>query len=289
MGFTIVVLAAGLGTRYGSLKQLAPLGPRGEALLDYTLFDASRAGFSEAVIVVRQGITAEMDAHFATFVPPLTVRLVAQDAFPPRRATPWGTAHATLVGGADCVTPFAVANADDAYGPEAIAAIARALARARDDRTTAVVAGYAAGTTLSRTGGVSRAVCRVGAGDRLLAIEEHTGVHAEGDALTSDQGARFPRSTLVSMNLWGFDPSFLEPLRGAVDRFVAAHTGDDRELRLPDVVGELAVAGTIDATVVPTASTWLGVTHLDDAPAVRDQLAVYAAAGTYPDPLMAAR
>jgi aminoglycoside phosphotransferase (APT) family kinase protein/NDP-sugar pyrophosphorylase family protein len=274
MGLAIVVLAAGLGTRYGGLKQLAPLGPSGEALLDYTLHDAAAAGFSEAVLVVGPEIVDAMTAHLDDFVPPLVVRLVEQPPGARPRARPWGTAYATLVGADDLTTPFAVANADDAYGAEAIAALAAQL-RSRESEPGApfgAVVGYAAGATLSSRGGVSRAVCRIDERGRLLHIEEHTGVRREAGRLVSDT-ATLDDTTLVSMNLWGFAPGFLDLLRPVVARFTAEHRADDRELRLPDVVGELVARGALDVAVLPTTSTWLGVTHPEDAPLVRERLA----------------
>jgi NDP-sugar pyrophosphorylase family protein len=282
MGLAIVVLAAGLGTRYGGPKQLAPLGPAGQALFDYTLHDAGVAGFTEAVLVIAPGSAEAMTAHLAAFVPPIPVRLVEQHGSASRGGRPWGTAHATLVGADHLTSSFAVANADDAYGPPAIAAMAAHL-RARGceagERFGAVV-GYPAGATLSSRGGVSRAVCRVDDHDRLLHIEEHTGVRRDGDRLVSDAGV-LEESTLVSMNLWGFSPGFLDLLRPVVARFVDTHGADDRELRLPDVVGELIEAGGLDVAVLPTTSSWLGVTHPDDAPLVRERLAALAIAARF--------
>jgi CTP:molybdopterin cytidylyltransferase MocA len=317
MGLAIVVLAAGLGTRYragaagvpgkehdgrshahapigtGDVKQLAPLGPAGEALLDYTLYDAEKAGFSDAVIVVAREIVDSMTMHLREIAPPIRVRLVVQNPHAHREATPLGTAHATLVGATGLTTPFAVANADDLYGREALAAVAAHLgasAAGAHARSGGAVVGYAAHATLSATGGVARAVCRVDDHGRLLEVVEHTGVRREGDALVSDT-ATLDDSTLVSMNLWGFDASFVDLVRPLVDRFVAERgnaidgagaTVKARELRLPDVVGELVARGDLDVTVLPTTSTWLGVTHSHDAPNVRERLAELAAAGVYP-------
>jgi choline kinase len=296
MGLAIVVLAAGLGTRYraasADLKQLAPLGPAGEALLDYTLYDAAEAGFSDAVIVVARGIVDPMTLHLNEFTPPISVRLVVQDADATRDATPLGTAHATLVGATGLTTPFAVANADDFYGREALAAMRThltSLTAGRRARSGGAVVGYAAHATLSATDGVSRAVCRVDEHDRLLHVEEHTGVRRDGDKIVSDS-ATLDDATLVSMNLWGFDPAFVDLLRPLVDRFIAQRaefrgagaTTRYRELRLPDVVGALVARGELDVTVLPTASTWLGVTHPHDAANVRERLAELAATGGYP-------
>jgi dTDP-glucose pyrophosphorylase len=282
MALAIVVLAAGLGSRYGGLKQLSPLGPAGEALLDYTLHDAAAAGFSEAVLVVAAEIVDTVTAHLNEFGAPIPARLVVQTADTPRREAPWGTAHATLIGADGLTGPFAVANADDLYGADAIAAMAAHLS-AEPGRCvgSAAVVGYRAGATLSARGGVSRAVCRVDQDRHLITVEEHTGVRRTAGRVVSDT-ATLDETTPVSMNLWGFEPSFLELLRPTVARFVQQHRNDDRELRLPDVVGELIAAGDLDVAVLPTTSSWLGVTHPDDAAVAREQLAVLTAAGVYP-------
>lgn len=282
MGLAIVVLAAGIGTRYGGRKQLEPLGPAGEIVLDYTLHDAAAAGFSHAVLVVADGMVDAMAAHLDAFAPSITVSLVVQPAV---RATPYGTVHATVVGADGLTEPFAVANADDSYGAEAIAAVAAALRAMKSVPSTrsAVLVGYAAGATLSPHDGVSRAVCRVDTHGRLLGVEEHTGVRRDATGIVSDT-ATLDESTLISMNLWGFDPSVVELLQPIVDRFIAQHQDDTigAELRLPDLVGELVARGEIDVTVIPTTSTWLGVTHPQDAAHVRERLAALTEAGVYP-------
>jgi hypothetical protein len=285
MALAIVVLAAGLGTRFGSFKQLAPLGPAGEALLDYTLYDAAAAGFSRAVLVVAPETVEPTTAHLRDFAPPLPVALVVQSIGDARRSKPWGTAHATLVGATGLESAFAIANADDTYGAEAIATMADFLREreAGDAHSSGAVIGYSAASTLSVNGGVSRAVCRVDEHRHLLAIEEHTGVRrdATGPGIVSD-AAVLDETTAVSMNLWGFHPSFVELLRPVVERFVATAPADEHELRLPDVVGDLVAGGELRVAVLPTTSSWLGVTYPDDAPWVRHRLAALAAAGVYP-------
>ena len=214
------------------------------------------------IVVAPTARRADARAHLSEFAPTIRVRLVVQDA-------PMGTADATLVGATDLTTPFAVANADDLYGREAMVAMGghlESLAGAARRRAGGAVVGYAADATLSDLGGVSRAVCRVDEHGRLVEVEEHTGVRRDGDVLVSD-AATLDDSTLVSMNLWGFDPAFVDLLRPLVDRFVARHAdAEHRELRLPDVIGELVARGDLDVTVLPTTSTWLGVTHARDAP-----------------------
>jgi MobA-like NTP transferase domain len=276
MGLAIVVLAAGLGTRYGGLKQLVPLGPSGEIVLDYTLHDAAVAGFALAVLVVGEGMVDAMAAHLGEIVPTIAVRIVVQDP-------PLGTAHASVVGAAGLTGPFAVANADDCYGRDAIVAIADYLRELPDPpaEPSVAVAGYAARNTLSTNGGVSRAVCLADGQRRLLAIAEQTGVRLESGRLVSDT-AILEADTLVSMNLWGFGPAAFAVIVPEVEHFVAEPTGTDRELRLPDLVGTLIARRALTVTVLPTTSEWLGVTYPEDAAPVRERLAALTAAGVYP-------
>jgi NDP-sugar pyrophosphorylase family protein len=276
MGLAIVVLAAGLGTRYGGLKQLVPLGPSGEIVLDYTLRDAAAAGFALAVLVVGDGMVDAMAEHLGEIVPPIAVRIAVQP-------TPLGTAHASVVGADGLAGPFAVANADDLYGKDAIVAIADYLRASpgRPSEPSAAVVGYAAHSTLSTKGGVSRAVCQLDDRRRLLAIAEHTGVRLESGQLVSDT-AILDADTLVSMNLWGFGSEAFALVAPEVAHFVANQTGADRELRLPDLVGALVARRALTVTVLPTTSEWLGVTYPEDAPYVRERLAALTAAGVYP-------
>lgn len=287
MTLAIVVLAAGRGTRYGALKQLAPLGPAGEIVLDYTLYDAAAAGFSRAVLVVADGMVDVMADHLDEFVPSLTVELVVQ---PVVRAAPLGTTHATIVGAEGLTEPFAVANADDSYGADALATLGDHLrigdlrmmeSRSRPRTPSAALVGFAVDATLSPHGGVSRAVCRVGDDGHLLGVEEHTGVRRDAGRLVSDT-ATLDATTIVSMNLWGFDPSAVDLFRPISARFAAEHPDDDSELRLPDLVGDLVARGELDVSVLPTASPWLGVTYPEDAHHVRERLATLTNAGVYP-------
>jgi choline kinase len=254
----IVVLAAGRGTRFGGNKQLAPLGPNGELMLDYALRDAAVAGFTRAVVVASDDTADALRSHLR-LTNALPVDVVVQ-------SSPRGTAHAVVVGASGLASPFAVANADDWYGPDAFTRLAAFL---RATRAAAAVVGYAAGVTLSESGGVSRAVCRVDRRGRLLAIEELTGVHRVDGRIVSDT---YPlaETTPVSMNLWGFSSAFVERLRPIVEAFLSeTRTG---ELRLPDVVGDLVARDALEVTVLPTREPWFGVTHAEDAPVVRARL-----------------
>ncbi len=297
---TIVILAAGAARRFGSLKQLAPVGPDGEALLDYTLFDATRAGFSRAVLVVSDQTHAPLaDAleprcgrffrlHYA---PQRLDDLPGGRSPPPDRTRPWGTAHAVLCGARAASGPFAVANADDFYGRESIQLLCGLMRDAKPDagRTHALV-GFPLGATLPAHGVVSRAECRCDATGRLRDIREWTGVRREGDAARAVDAAGvesvLPLDTITSMNLWAFAAEFRETLEAAWARFAAAH-GDSRteELFLPDVV-RLAIRADSDRVrVARSAGPWFGLTHRDDLDRVRSGLRELIDAGVYPSPL----
>jgi aminoglycoside phosphotransferase (APT) family kinase protein len=257
----IVVLAAGRGTRFGGTKQLAALGPDGELMLDYALRDAAAAGFERAVIVASDETADALRSHLG-----LTCALPFSVVVQP---SPRGTAHAVLVGARGLASSFAVANADDWYGPGAYRRLAEFLLGTDRDTARGAVLGYAAGATLSPGGGVSRAVCRVDGRGRLLGIAEHTGMRADDGRVVSDQGV-LDAATPVSMNLWGFTPPCVDLLRPVVDAFLAAC--GDGELRLPDVVGELVASHGLAVTVLPTVEPWFGVTHAEDAAEVRTRL-----------------
>lgn len=264
---TIVVLAAGLGTRFGSRKQLAVLGPAGEVMLDYTLRDAADAGFTRAVVVVSADILDDARSHFARVPSRVPVELVVQPA-------PRGTADATMRATRGMTTPFAVANADDYYGKAAITTLAAALCEPSDTGAPprAVVMAYPVRSTLSAAGGVSRAVCRTDARGRLLGIEEHTGVRRQEGRIVGDAGA-LDEHTLVSMNLWGFEPDAIAVLSPVVESFLSAADAERRELRLPDVVDLLVSERALDVVVLEATGDWIGITHPEDAAAARTRFA----------------
>ena len=251
---TLVILAAGLGKRYaGGIKQLAPVGPRGETLLEYTAFDAARAGFGRAVLVVRPGIE-----------PP---RLRGLEVAVALQAEPLGTAHAVMAAEREVHGPFAVANADDLYGREAVATMARFLG---DGGDAWAVAGYRLADTLSPEGGVSRAICRTDAEGWLTGIEERRNVTSGGDEL-------------VSMNLWAFTPALFGILRAGF----AAHRAQPNagEYILPDAVAKVVAARQARVRVLPARSQWIGITHAADRPRVAERVAQLVASGVYPSPL----
>jgi len=291
-GPTLVVLAAGMGSRYGGLKQLEPIGPGGATLMDYALFDARRAGFTEAVVVIRP----EMDETFRAFVAgrsraPIRITPVHQrpDDVPAGfaaapRAKPWGTAQAVLAAQGSVHTPFAVLNADDFYGEAAFSIASKFLGVSKDW----ALVGYPLKDTVPGSGGVNRAVCRTEGTGRLVAIEEvfdiapnnggFLGRGAEGTlSLSGDEP--------VSMNLWAFTPPVFDLLKRAFAEFLRSGPGEKAELLLPSVIGAAISRGEASVRVLEARSVWLGVTHRGDRAAVSEALKRLVMDGRYPERL----
>ena len=276
--FTLVVMAAGIGRRFGGDKQLVEVGPDGESFLDYAVSSAATAGASKVVLVVRSEIEAALRSHVESRHDALpgagvTFALVRQDEHGPPRAKPWGTAQAVLVAEAEVPGPFVVCNADDYYGPGAMSALASAAADLNDGE--ACLCGYRLGRTLSATGSVSRGVCRV-SGDRLESIVEHHGVvrHADGTITATEPTAELSEDTIVSMNLWAFPRAAFDWIGDSFERFLADHRDDaDAECLLPTVVADRMAQGELSVRMVSTAEAWIGVTNPDDLEAARAALA----------------
>jgi hypothetical protein len=273
---TLVVLAAGLGSRYGGLKQLEAVGPSGETLMDYAFFDAARAGFAAAVVVLRPGMEREFRA-------PLDVR-VARQELPAGRSKPLGTTHAVLAAREEVRGSFCVVNADDFYGRSAYEAVAGSLRGTPDW----VLAGYRLADTLSAAGGVNRAVCRVDAEGCLTGLEEVTAIVRRQSQIVGRAGgcqAWLDQDDLVSMNMWGFTHGGFEVLGARFGEFLARGPGPAEESLLPTAVGEAIQAGAARVRVVPARSRWIGMTHQDDRPRVMAELRRLVEAGEYPSPL----
>ncbi|HWO89356.1 MAG TPA: NTP transferase domain-containing protein [Gemmatimonadales bacterium] len=279
-GLSLVVLAAGLGTRFGGLKQLEPVGPRGETLLDYTVHDAMRAGFKRVVFVIRQGMVRDFHPFASRFRGPLEIKLAFQhlEDAPPgvnirARRAPWGTAHAVLAAAPHVSGTFAVVNADDFYGHEAFREAAAFLQRRPGGRVTWGLVGYPLDETLSASGPVNRAVCRVDADGWLLDLVER---RVDG----SDAG----RGDVVSMNFWCFTQDLFTLLREGFDEF-APRAGPEHEYLLPNAVRQALQAGLARVKVLRADSRWLGLTHPSDVAGVSAALRNLAGTGAYPDPL----
>lgn len=294
---TALFLAAGASTRYGRPKQLEPLGPTGETLLDYGIFDAWRAGFRRFVFVINAEVRSALSSHLVRrLLPDGDVRLVAQD--PGENGTPLGTAHAVWCAQDVLTSPFAVANADDWYGPQSWRALADALADTMDPAPGSpaewALVGFPLGSTLTESGGVSRGICSVDETGHLESVREARNVRRASDGviegiLQSDAGTAssplpFPENTVVSMNLWGFGPSFLPVLDEGVKDFLARRSGSRApgEFYLPQAVQDALDRGAGSVRVLPTPERWMGITHPGDAEAVSARLATLHGNGVYP-------
>jgi NDP-sugar pyrophosphorylase family protein len=273
-GPSLVIMAAGVGRRYGGLKQTDPLGPGGSAIPEYTAFDAARAGFGRIVLVVRPEIEEEIRTRVGERIARrLPVVYVHQPMdLPPGRAKPWGTGQAVLATEPAVRGPFGVANADDLYGRAAFEDLAAFLGAPGHDWA---LVGYPLCETLASEGGVSRGVCRISPAGVLERIEEVHGI----PPTTTER-------TPVSMNLWGFRPDFFEVLRDGFRVFRASSgNSPEAEFLLPTIVQEAIGSGRGRVRVLPARSRWCGVTHLSDRPRVQRLLADAVAAGEYPEQL----
>lgn len=279
-----MLLAAGLGSRYGGVKPVAPVGPEGEPLIVMAVRQAAEAGFDEIVVVVGPATEAEVSAALASAGPGVRISL-ARQVVPEHRLRPWGTVDAVLVAVDSLGSRFAefggvvVANGDDLYGADAMVEAHRWIASAGDVVGAAVM--FEVAKTMSSVGGVSRAVPVVHDG-RLLALEEHRDVHVDSGTILTGKGRALAPETPVSMNLWCLRPAAVDALRILHARFVEAHAGDpDAEFGLPSGVDGLVRDGR-NFDVLVTDSRWHGVTWPDDVARVRT--AIIRELGATPEP-----
>jgi len=297
---TLLVLAAGMGSRYGGLKQLDPVGPSGETVLDYGVYDAVRAGFGRVVFIIRR----EFDTQFrdqvgVKYAGELAVDYAYQslDALPSGyhvaegREKPWGTGHAVWCARDQLDGPFAVINADDFYGADSFAQLARFLKTQPPENASvarAAMVGFELKNTLSENGAVSRGICRVdSATGQLQSIEEHTGILAS--EVGSKPDARYSGDEITSMNCWGFGSptaAFLGELDTQLRAFLDAQGQELKsEFYLPSAVSALIAQGQATVQLLPTTSHWFGVTYREDRAQVVARLASLVAAGEYPKKL----
>ena len=297
----LLILAAGRGSRYGGLKQMDPVGPGGEVILDYSIFDARRAGFKRVVFLIKHEIEADfrervgqrierfMDVQYAF---QQLEKIPAPYAVPEGRTKPWGTGHAVLCCKELLDAPFAVVNADDYYGPGAFQAAYDALVAMDGASHDYVMVGYRLKNTLSEHGHVSRGVCDVDEKGLLRGITERTHIIASCDGpLYTEDGETYRRlapDSLVSMNMWGFAPSLLRTLEQEFPAFLAKAAAENplkAEYFLPTVVDGMLRRGEATARVIPCPDRWQGVTYPEDKPIVKTALAQMAQDGLYPTPL----
>ena len=312
----VVVLAAGRSTRFGRLKQLEPLGPGGQALLDYAIFDGARLGYGPALLVIQEAKQREFEAHLTPArAAGLEIAFAHQPMELPRllenpvpgRTKPWGTGFAVLAARKHLDGPFAVCNADDFYGRGAFACVAEALegmarqsasgaaceeVRGKTVPLPAVTVGYRLADTLSPSGGVSRGICEIGDDGTLHALTEGLELRRVGNRVRGRDPAGSPLDVspevLVCTSLWGFHPGILDLLAERFKAFLAAGPGPEAEFYLTEAVNDLIGAGKIRCTVLPTEETWLGVTFPGDRDGVAESLRKLVESGVYPENLWAA-
>lgn len=295
---TLFVLAAGMGSRYGGLKQLDPLGPQGQTIMDYSIFDAIRAGFGKVVFVIRKdfeedfrrSILSKYEGHIPVEVVfQSTDKLPAGYTCPEERTKPWGTNHAVMMGADVINEPFAVINADDFYGRDAFAVIAADLMRERTRKGDYSMVGFRVGNTMSENGSVSRGVCSVNADGNLTKVVERTGIAYDEDHRIcfldeNNETEYLDPSTPVSMNLWGFTPDYFSYSDREFRRFLdKCLTTPKAEFYIPTAIDTLINSGEATVKVLDTTSRWFGVTYAADRQGVVDKLAALHAAGEYPD------
>ncbi len=296
---TLIILAAGMGSRYGSLKQVDAVGPNGETIIDYSVFDALRAGFGKIVFVIRRDIEKEFIEVFGKrFEGKVPYKIAFQEldmlpqgiTCPPERVKPWGTAHAVWVCRNVVNESFAVINADDFYGKEAFEILVSQLTNSKFDSKSCCMVGYRLSNTLSEQGAVSRGVCRVDENALLQDVVERTKIERlEGSVKYMDeQGAMVPvdENSIVSMNCWGFHPSLFGHIDSMFHEFLSGSLANPKsEFYIPTVVNHLITKGQSSCKVVPTTSQWFGVTYPGDKPMVMEKLKRLIGQGVYPSPL----
>lgn len=298
----LVIMAAGMGSRYGGLKQIDPVGPNGEAILDYSLYDARRAGFRTVVFVIKHAIEQEFKATVGARAARagMEIRYAYQElekipagfSLPADRVKPWGTAHAVLCAAEEIGdAPFAVINADDYYGPTCFQLIYDHLATHADGSKYAwAMVGFLLGNTVSANGSVSRGVCAIDADGNLESVTERTRIETcpEGIHYTEDNGTSWtmlPADTIVSMNLWGFTPAFVEEARTGFRAFLQQGLQTNPlkcEYYLPKVVSDALAAGRAEVRVLTSPDKWHGVTYREDKPELMEALRRMAEEGLYP-------
>ena len=276
---TLLILAAGMGSRYGGLKQLDKLGPNGETIMDYSVRDAITAGFGEVVFVIRRSMEQDFkEAILSKYEKLVKVNYVFQetDTLPapfkanPERTKPYGTAHAILSAKGAIKTPFAVINADDFYGADAFATLARFFSSlTADDTDKFAMVGYRLANTLSDNGTVSRGVCTVDENHNLAVIKEMTKIERINGQINNhnDDGSLTPLddSTIVSMNFWGFTPIFFNHLDELFKQFLEANNDNPKsEFQIPTVVNHFLNSGQASIKVLVSSAEWFGVTYKED-------------------------
>lgn len=297
---TLVVLAAGMGSRYGSLKQIDAFGPSGETIIDYSVYDAIKAGFGKVVFVIRESLLSDFQTlYFDKFADQIEIDYVFQElhnvpagiTVPADREKPWGTGHAVLVAAEKVKEPFAVINADDFYGADSFQLIADHLRKLNTNEVAGCMVGFQLPKTISEHGFVSRGVCEVDENNHLLSITERTHItrNSDGNIYFEENGSRIQldENTVVSMNLMGFTPPVFELMEKAFNAFIQERSHELKsEFYIPTILDQ--VANLTQVPVLESAEKWLGVTYKEDKPVVKNRLIQLVENGNYPPQLFKA-
>jgi NDP-sugar pyrophosphorylase family protein len=294
---TLLVLAAGLGSRYGSLKQIESIGPRGETIIDYSVYDAIRAGFAKVVFVIKQEIEADFKEHLLKrFEKRIETGYVFQDldmlpedySLPSEREKPWGTAHAIMIAENSVHEPFAAINADDFYGLEAFTEMHKFLSQEAGETDYSMI-GYKLKNTLSEHGTVSRGVCDIDENDFLISVSELTRIQKENNRivyLENDESRSLAENSIVSMNMWGFTTSVFGHIKKRFSSFLDQNINDPRaEYFIPVLVDQLIKAGEARVKVLHCDASWFGITYREDRDAARKSILRKIDRGIYPPEL----
>ena len=288
-----------MGSRYGGLKQLDGLGPNGETIMDYSIFDAIRGGFGKLVFVIRKSFEEDFRKKIISkYENHIPVELVFQDlndlpegfTCPEGREKPWGTNHAVLMGKKVIKEPFAVINADDFYGRDSFAVLGKQLTAMEGKKNDYCMVGYRVGNTLSESGSVARGVCETSAEGYLTGVVERTAIERiDGEIQFKDENGEkvvLEENTPVSMNMWGFTPDYFEHSEASFVSFLKENISKPKsEFFIPLTVNELITSHTATVKVLDTTSKWFGVTYAADRQGVVDKIQALVDAGEYPSKL----
>ncbi len=298
---TLVIMAAGIGSRYGGLKQIDPIGPNGEIIMDYSIYDALKAGFEKVIFIIKEDIEEAFKEKIGDKISRLVkTEFVYQSVddlpegfkVPEGRSKPWGTGHAVMSCRNAVDTPFAVINADDFYGQSSFQVLANYLKGAQDkNKYQYSMVGFVLENTLTENGHVARGVCSVTKEGYLSGVAERTRIEKFGSETKytedGDNWVTIPRGSLVSMNTWGFTPSIFKELEGRFPKFLKDNSEKigKAEYFLPNVVGELILENKADVKVLSSHERWYGVTYQNDKPMVKQAIINLIQQGKYPEDL----
>ncbi len=297
---SLLVLAAGMGSRYGGLKQMDTVGAHGETIIDYSLYDALASGFGKIVFLIRKDIEADFrEAVGKKYETRCEVKYAFQEldkipegfSVPPSRKKPWGTGHAVLCAQEAIEEPFAVINCDDFYGRSSFRIIQSFLSQRADDSTEFCMVGYTLANTLSENGSVSRGICALDVNDYLQEVVEHTKIEKAGDAAVSladeDKPIALTGQEIVSLNMFGFSPRIFHFLSEGLSVFLKENINSEKgEFYIPSLVDSLIKSREASVKVLKTDASWFGITYKEDEDLVVNNIRALTERGDYPAPLM---